>query len=65
MKQTIRNPRRERRAIREAQAAMDRRPGVSAECLLGLANAVLIMGLVIGFGVLAFFAFGGEIQCRG
>ena len=65
MKRTIRNPRRERRAIREAQIPMDRKPGVSAASLRALANVGLIMGLVIGFGVLAFFAFGGEIQCRG
>jgi len=55
MKQTIRNPHIERRAVRAAQRAMDRRPGVGPEFWRGVANTLLITGGIVGFGLLTYW----------
>lgn len=62
MERTIRNLRRERCAVRAAQRAMDRRPGIGVDCWRGLANTIFITAGFVAFGCAVFFALGGTIR---
>ncbi len=63
MKRTIRNPRVERRAVRAAQHAMGRRPGVGPGLFKGMANAIAIIAAFVGFGLVLVWA--SEALCFG
>jgi hypothetical protein len=66
MKRTIRNRRRERRAIRQAQRAMigcdQGHEVVGPKFWPGLINALLIMAGFVAFGCAAFFFLGGTLR---
>lgn len=57
MKRRIRNTRTEHKAIKDAQRAMGRRPGVSPSCFFGLAYSLAIIGGVVIFGMICYAIF--------